>query len=179
MILFSFYPTSPATTVQEIAQWRNLYLVIIYKVSSLKLCIFNFSALSVSYISSMAVRRKCTCFQQVIFLWIFQCKWKFRSCEALFIEVPLTQAQVSPGVTHNSLRGMSVQAILLGMPLPKPSVIVLNFALLAKSENKFWLTRSVSNGTISFRIHSPKNPDLHFADWDFSNYTFNFCQLFQ
>ena len=118
MILFSFYPTSPATTVQEIAQWRNLYLVIIYKVSSLKLCIFNFSALSVSYISSMAVRRKCTCFQQVIFLWIFQCKWKFRSCEALFIEVPLTQAQVSPGVTHNSLRGLSTQAILMGIPIP-------------------------------------------------------------
>jgi len=55
MILFLFYPTSPATTVQEIAQWRNLYLVIIYKVSSLKLCIFDFSALSVSYISFMAV----------------------------------------------------------------------------------------------------------------------------
>ena len=118
MILFSFYPTSPATTVQEIAQWRNLYLVIIYKVSSLKLCIFNFSALSVSYISSMAVRRKCTCFQQVIFLWIFQCKWKFRSCEALFIEVPLTQAQVSPGAAQNSLRSLSAQAILMGIPFP-------------------------------------------------------------
>ena len=42
MILFSFYPTSPVTTVQEIAQWGNLHLVIISKDSSLKLCIFQF-----------------------------------------------------------------------------------------------------------------------------------------
>ena len=40
------------------------------------------------------------------------------SCQALFIEVPLTQAQVSPGVTHNSLRGLSTQAILMGIPFP-------------------------------------------------------------
>ena len=40
------------------------------------------------------------------------------SCQALFIEVPLTQAQVSPGVTHNSLRGMSTQANLMGIPFP-------------------------------------------------------------
>ena len=57
-------------------------------------------------------------FSRSFFLWIFQCKWKFRSCEALFIEVPLTQAQVSPGVTHNSLRGMSTQANLMGIPFP-------------------------------------------------------------
>ena len=50
--------------------------------------------------------------------WIFQSRWKSRSWEALFIEVLLTQAQVSPGVTHNSLRGMSTQANLMGIPFP-------------------------------------------------------------
>ena len=29
-----------------------------------------------------------------------------------------TQAQVSPGAAHNSLRGMSAQAILMGIPFP-------------------------------------------------------------
>ena len=38
--------------------------------------------------------------------------------EALFIEVTLTQAQVSPGAAHNSLRGMSAKAILMGIPFP-------------------------------------------------------------
>ena len=50
--------------------------------------------------------------------WIFQSKWKSRSCQALFIEVPLTQAQVSPRAAQNSLRSLSAQAILMGIPFP-------------------------------------------------------------
>ena len=38
--------------------------------------------------------------------------------EALFIEELLTKAQVSPGAAHNSLRGMSAKAILMGIPFP-------------------------------------------------------------
>ena len=38
--------------------------------------------------------------------------------EALFIKELLTKAQVSPGVTHNSLSGLSTQAILMGIPFP-------------------------------------------------------------
>ena len=52
------------------------------------------------------------------FSWIFQSRWKYWFWEALFIEAPFTQAQVSPGVTHNSLRGLSTQAILMGIPVP-------------------------------------------------------------
>ena len=50
--------------------------------------------------------------------WIFQSRWKSRFWEALFIEVPLTQAQVSPGAAQNSLCGLSAQAILMGIPFP-------------------------------------------------------------
>ena len=81
--------------------------------------IFSFSAMSVSYILSMVICRKCNCRLQIIFpSWDFLNRWKSRPCKALFIEVPLTQAQVSPGVTHNSLRGMSTQANLMGIPFP-------------------------------------------------------------
>ena len=38
--------------------------------------------------------------------------------EALFIEELLTKAQVSPGAAQNSLRGLSAQAILMGIPFP-------------------------------------------------------------
>ena len=50
--------------------------------------------------------------------WIFQSRWKSRSWEALFIEVLLTQAQVSPGAAQNSLCSLSAQAILMGIPFP-------------------------------------------------------------
>ena len=38
--------------------------------------------------------------------------------EALIIEALLIKAQVSPGAAQNSLRSLSAQAILMGIPVP-------------------------------------------------------------